>query len=62
MEEAKKRMYSVSTKYYFAVGLKAPKDLALLFIRHPDVERVIEDSYVDCATKDYGGIYVWLLG
>lgn len=56
VEEAKKRMYSVSTKYYFGVGLKVPKDLALLFIRHPDVVRVMEDSYVDCATKDYG---VW---
>lgn len=48
-------MYSVSTKYYFAVGLKAPKDLALLFMKHPDVEQVIQDSYVNCATKDYGG-------
>lgn len=54
-EEAKKAMYSVSTKYYFAIGAIMPEDVAYKFKNHSDVRDVLEDAYVDPITKDYGG-------
>ncbi|KAK1366804.1 hypothetical protein POM88_042365 [Heracleum sosnowskyi] len=54
-DEAKKAMYSVSTKYYFAIGVIVPEDVANKFRSHPKVLDVLEDSYVDPVSKDYGG-------
>ncbi|KAK1366816.1 hypothetical protein POM88_042377 [Heracleum sosnowskyi] len=54
-DEAKKNIYSVSTKYYFAIGVLASEDVAYKFFQLPEVIYVIQDSYVDRATKDYGG-------
>ncbi|KAK8992638.1 hypothetical protein V6N11_048711 [Hibiscus sabdariffa] len=46
-EEAKKSMYSVSTKYYYAFGCKVPEDLAFKIKSLPYVKWVLPDSYLD---------------
>ncbi|KAL6577299.1 hypothetical protein OROMI_011575 [Orobanche minor] len=50
-----KKIYSVSTKYYFAVGVLVSKDVAYKWKALNEVRAVIADCYVDRATKDYGG-------
>ncbi|KAL6552224.1 hypothetical protein OROGR_008378 [Orobanche gracilis] len=54
-DEARKKIYSVSTKYYFAVGVLVSKDMAYKWKALNEVKAVIAGCYVDRATKDYGG-------
>lgn len=53
-DEARKKIYSVSTKYYFAVGVLVSEDVAYKFKQLPGVLDVIPDGY-DRVTKDFGG-------
>ncbi|GMI77869.1 RNA editing-Interacting Protein, Multiple Organellar RNA Editing Factor 7 [Hibiscus trionum] len=55
-EEAKKSIYSVSTKYYYAFGCKVPEDLAFKIKSLPNVKWVLPDSYLDGhGDNRYGG-------
>ncbi|XP_039041142.1 multiple organellar RNA editing factor 7, mitochondrial-like isoform X1 [Hibiscus syriacus] len=55
-EEAKKSIYSVSTKYYYAFGCKVQLDLAFKINSLPNVKWVLPDSYVgDHGDNSYGG-------
>ncbi|XVF86910.1 hypothetical protein PTKIN_Ptkin18bG0078800 [Pterospermum kingtungense] len=54
-EEAKKCMYSVSTKYYYAFGCKIPEDLTFKIKSLPNVKWVLPDSYLGHGDNGYGG-------
>ncbi|XP_074311141.1 uncharacterized protein LOC141647010 [Silene latifolia] len=54
-EEARKRIYSVSTKHYFAFGALMDEETSAKFKEIEKVEWVLPDSYFDDKTKDYGG-------
>ncbi|XVE51855.1 hypothetical protein DITRI_Ditri02bG0074800 [Diplodiscus trichospermus] len=54
-EEAKKSMYSVSTKYYYAFGCKVPEDLTFKIKSLPSVKWVLPDSYLGHDDNGYGG-------
>lgn len=54
-EEAKKSIYSVSTKYYYAFGCKIPENLTHKIKSLPNVRWVLPDSYLCHSENDYGG-------
>ncbi|KAJ6847648.1 multiple organellar RNA editing factor 8, chloroplastic/mitochondrial-like [Iris pallida] len=54
-EEAKKSIYSVSTKHYFAFGCIVSEELSYKIKTLPKVRWVLPDSYLDVKNKDYGG-------
>ncbi|KAI3971766.1 hypothetical protein MKW92_020782 [Papaver armeniacum] len=54
-EEARMKIYSVSTKHYFAFGALMSEELSYKLRDLPGVRWVLPDSYLDEATKDYGG-------
>ncbi|KAL5583652.1 hypothetical protein UlMin_016094 [Ulmus minor] len=54
-EEAKKSIYSVSTKYYYAFGCKIPENLTLDIKCLPNVRWILPDSYLCHDENDYGG-------
>ncbi|CAN6444311.1 unnamed protein product [Victoria cruziana] len=54
-EEAKKSIYSVSTRHYFAFGCKVSEELSYKIKPLPKVRWVLPDSYLDVKNKDYGG-------
>ncbi|RLN35170.1 multiple organellar RNA editing factor 8, chloroplastic/mitochondrial-like [Panicum miliaceum] len=54
-EEARKKIYSVSTRYYFAFGALVSEELSYKIKELPNVRWVLPDSYLDVKNKDYGG-------
>ncbi|KAK6946645.1 hypothetical protein RJ641_000118 [Dillenia turbinata] len=54
-EEARMKMYSVSTRHYFAFGALVSEELSLKIKELPGVRWVLPDSYLDVKNKDYGG-------
>jgi hypothetical protein len=54
-EEARMKIYSVSTKHYFAFGCLVSEELSYKIKPLPNVRWVLPDSYLDPRTKDYGG-------
>ncbi|KAG1370247.1 multiple organellar RNA editing factor 8, chloroplastic/mitochondrial [Cocos nucifera] len=54
-EEARKSIYSVSTKHYFAFGCKVSEETSYKIKPLPKVRWVLPDSYLDVKNKDYGG-------
>ncbi|CBI35859.3 multiple organellar RNA editing factor 7, mitochondrial [Vitis vinifera] len=54
-EEAKKSIYSVSTKYYYAFGCKIAENLAHQIKSLPNVKWVLPDSYLCHGGNGYGG-------
>ncbi|CAF2183188.1 hypothetical protein HID58_027030 [Brassica napus] len=55
-EEAKKSIYSVSTKYYYAFGCRVHEHLTYKIRSLPDVRWVLPDSFiVDGGDSGYGG-------
>ncbi|XP_022723989.1 multiple organellar RNA editing factor 7, mitochondrial-like isoform X2 [Durio zibethinus] len=54
-EEAKKSIYSVSTKYYYAFGCKVSEELAFKIKSLPNVKWVLPDSYSGHGNNSYGG-------
>ncbi|XP_059067079.1 multiple organellar RNA editing factor 8, chloroplastic/mitochondrial isoform X2 [Cryptomeria japonica] len=54
-EEARMKMYSVSTKHYFAFGCLVSEELSYKIKPLPNVLGVWPDAYSDPRTKSYGG-------
>ncbi|KQJ99153.1 multiple organellar RNA editing factor 8, chloroplastic/mitochondrial [Brachypodium distachyon] len=54
-EEAKQKIYSVSTRHYFAFGALVSEELSYKLKELPKVRWVLPDSYLDVRNKDYGG-------
>ncbi|XP_039114306.1 multiple organellar RNA editing factor 8, chloroplastic/mitochondrial-like isoform X1 [Dioscorea cayenensis subsp. rotundata] len=54
-EEARMKIYSVSTKHYFAFGALVSEELSYKIKTLPKVRWVLPDSYLDVKNKDYGG-------
>ncbi|CAM8995831.1 unnamed protein product [Rhodiola kirilowii] len=54
-EEARMKIYSVSTKHYFAFGALVSEELSYKLKELPKVRWVLPDSYLDVKNKDYGG-------
>ncbi|CAA7052493.1 unnamed protein product [Microthlaspi erraticum] len=54
-EEAKKSMYSVSTKYYYAFGCRIHEPLTYKIRSLPDVKWVLPDSFTVDGESGYGG-------
>lgn len=57
-EEARKKIYNVSTRYYYAFGVLISKQEAERLKKVPLVLDVIPDAYVNRETKDYGSTVV----
>ncbi|KAL5974875.1 hypothetical protein ACLOJK_031548 [Asimina triloba] len=56
-EEARMKIYSVSTKHYFAFGCLVSEELSYKIKALPKVRWVLPDSYLDVKNKDYGAWY-----
>ncbi|XP_073287210.1 multiple organellar RNA editing factor 8, chloroplastic/mitochondrial-like isoform X2 [Primulina huaijiensis] len=54
-EEARMKIYSVSTRHYFAFGALVSEELSYKLKELPKVRWVLPDSYLDVRKKDYGG-------
>ncbi|KFK38849.1 hypothetical protein AALP_AA3G168200 [Arabis alpina] len=54
-EEARMKIYSVSTRCYYAFGALVSEDLSHKLKELPKVRWVLPDSYLDVRNKDYGG-------
>ncbi|XP_018731036.2 multiple organellar RNA editing factor 8, chloroplastic/mitochondrial-like [Eucalyptus grandis] len=54
-EEARMKVYSVSTRHYFAFGALVSEELSYKLKELPRVRWVLPDSYLDVKNKDYGG-------
>uniref|UniRef100_A0A7N1A6J8 MORF/ORRM1/DAG-like MORF domain-containing protein n=1 Tax=Kalanchoe fedtschenkoi TaxID=63787 RepID=A0A7N1A6J8_KALFE len=54
-EEARMKIYSVSTKHYYAFSCLLSQDVAKKLNDVPGVSWVLPDAYVDVRNKDYGG-------
>ncbi|KAF5728278.1 hypothetical protein HS088_TW21G00423 [Tripterygium wilfordii] len=54
-EEARMKIYSVSTRCYFAFGALVSEELSEKLKGLPKVRWVLPDSYLDVKNKDYGG-------
>ncbi|KAJ8624125.1 hypothetical protein MRB53_032655 [Persea americana] len=54
-EEARMKIYSVSTRHYYAFGCLVSEELSYKIKPLPKVRWVLPDSYLDVKNKDYGG-------
>ncbi|KAK1291527.1 Uncharacterized protein QJS10_CPB17g02382 [Acorus calamus] len=54
-QDARMKIYSVSTKHYFAFGALVSEELSYKIKELPRVRWVLPDSYLDVKNKDYGG-------
>ncbi|WJX68541.1 Multiple organellar RNA editing factor 8, chloroplastic/mitochondrial [Trifolium repens] len=54
-EEARMKIYSVSTRHYFAFGALVSEELSFKLKELPKVRWVLPDSYLNVKEKDYGG-------
>ncbi|CAL5403059.1 unnamed protein product [Camellia sinensis] len=54
-EEARMKIYSVSTRHYFAFGALVSEEVSYKIKELPGVRWVLPDSYLDVRNKDYGG-------
>ncbi|CAH9107692.1 unnamed protein product [Cuscuta europaea] len=54
-EEARMKIYSVSTRHYYAFGALVSEELSYKLKELPEVRWVLPDSYLDVRNKDYGG-------
>ncbi|MQL70296.1 hypothetical protein Taro_002613 [Colocasia esculenta] len=53
-EEARIKIYSMSTRHYFAFGALVSEELSYKIKELPRVRWVLPDSYMDVKNKDYG--------
>ncbi|KAF7073493.1 hypothetical protein CFC21_078467 [Triticum aestivum] len=53
-DEARMKIYSVSTRHYFAFGALVSEELSYKLKELPKVRWVLPDSYLDVRNKDYG--------
>ncbi|XP_074346038.1 multiple organellar RNA editing factor 6, mitochondrial-like [Apium graveolens] len=56
-ETARKKIYNVSTRYYYAFGALISEEEAERLKNMPHVLNVLPDAYVNRETKDYGGFF-----
>ncbi|XP_054787134.1 multiple organellar RNA editing factor 8, chloroplastic/mitochondrial-like isoform X2 [Prosopis cineraria] len=54
-EEARMKIYSVSTRHYYAFGALVSEELSYKLKELSRVRWVLPDSYLDVKNKDYGG-------
>ncbi|KAL5724399.1 hypothetical protein ACHQM5_007668 [Ranunculus cassubicifolius] len=54
-EEARRKIYSVSTRHYYAIGVIVPEEMSYKFKEMPNIRWVLPDSYLNVREKDYGG-------
>ncbi|XP_057795945.1 multiple organellar RNA editing factor 8, chloroplastic/mitochondrial [Salvia miltiorrhiza] len=54
-QEARMKIYSVSTRHYYAFGALVSEELSYKLKELPMVRWVLPDSYLDVKNKDYGG-------
>ncbi|KAE8653840.1 Multiple organellar RNA editing factor 7 [Hibiscus syriacus] len=54
-EEARMKIYSVSTQHYYAFGALVSEELSYKIKDLSGVRWVLPDSYLDVKNKDYGG-------
>ncbi|GER53458.1 plastid developmental protein DAG [Striga asiatica] len=54
-EEARRKIYSVSTRCYYAFGALVSEELSFKLKELENVRWVLPDSYLDVKNKDYGG-------
>ena len=54
-DEARMKIYSVSTRCYYAFGCLVSEELSYKLKELPNVRWVLPDSYLDVRNKDYGG-------
>ncbi|XP_063941815.1 multiple organellar RNA editing factor 8, chloroplastic/mitochondrial isoform X2 [Daucus carota subsp. sativus] len=54
-DEARMKIYSVSTRHYYAFGALVSEELSYKLKELPHVRWVLPDSYLDVKNKDYGG-------
>lgn len=54
-DEARMKIYSVSTRCYYAFGALVPEEDSYKIKELPGVRWVLPDSYLDVKNKDYGG-------
>ncbi|XP_010264603.1 PREDICTED: multiple organellar RNA editing factor 8, chloroplastic/mitochondrial-like [Nelumbo nucifera] len=54
-DEARRKIYSVSTRHYFAFGCLVSEELSYKIKELPRVRWVLPDSYLDVKNKSYGG-------
>ncbi|XP_052485959.1 multiple organellar RNA editing factor 8, chloroplastic/mitochondrial isoform X2 [Gossypium raimondii] len=54
-DEARMKIYSVSTRHYYAFGALVSEELSYKIKELPGVRWVLPDSYLDVKNKDYGG-------
>ncbi|MCL7030320.1 hypothetical protein MKW94_006046 [Papaver nudicaule] len=54
-DEARMKIYSVSTRHYFAFGALVSEELSIQIKELPGVRWVLPDSYMNVREKDYGG-------
>ncbi|CAN4075583.1 unnamed protein product [Withania somnifera] len=54
-EEARMKIYSVSTRHYYAFGALVSEELSYKLKELPKVRWVLPDSYLDVKNEDYGG-------
>ncbi|MBA0792019.1 hypothetical protein Gohar_016550 [Gossypium harknessii] len=54
-DEARMKIYSVSTRHYYAFGALVSEEVSYKIKDLPGVRWVLPDSYLDVKNKDYGG-------
>ncbi|KAH1120821.1 hypothetical protein J1N35_003981 [Gossypium stocksii] len=54
-DEARMKIYSVSTRHYYAFGALVFEEVSYKIKELPGVRWVLPDSYLDVKNKDYGG-------
>ncbi|KAK7244197.1 hypothetical protein RIF29_39015 [Crotalaria pallida] len=54
-QEARMKIYSVSTRHYYAFGALVSEELSYKLKELPKVRWVLPDSYLNVKEKDYGG-------
>ncbi|WOH01646.1 hypothetical protein DCAR_0521031 [Daucus carota subsp. sativus] len=54
-EEARMKIYSVSTRHYYAIGALIDEEICSKLRDMPQVLSINEDTYMDLEKRDYGG-------
>lgn len=54
-EEARMKIYSVSTRHYYAIGALIDEEICSKLRELPQVLSINQDTYIDAKAKDYGG-------
>ncbi|KAK0585661.1 hypothetical protein LWI29_031958 [Acer saccharum] len=58
VDKARKKIYTISTRFYYAFGTLVPKEVSQKLKGFPNVHYVIANCYEDVENQKYGGKYV----